>query len=646
MKNLYSEESVNFVRLKTDRFFTDYRNKFSYDGIIDKTYRFVEQFQLYDVELWARFVTQFKESTDDDSGWRGEYWGKMMRGACFVYSYTQNEKLYEILKDTVSNMMSAENDGRVSSYPIDKEFTGWDLWCRKYVILGMEYFLEICNDCEFEEKIIKFISRQADYICDRIGDDGKICITHTSYAWRGLNSSSILEPMVRLYSLTKDEKYLKFASYIISEGCIDTGNIFEYAYENGLYPYQYPVTKAYETISCFEGLLEYYRITGEEKYRTAVVNFADKILESDFTVIGSCGCTHELFDHSTVRQANTTNGELAQETCVTVTLMKFLYQVHLLTGDVKYADAFEISLYNAYLGAVNTEKSLCKRTFEENPDLRRDPMPFDSYSPLTADRRGKAVGGFKIMKDGTYYGCCACIGSAGIGLVSKIHILTTPEGFAVNLFIPGEVKTLSPLEKEVVFKTETAYPSDNKVSITVETSSSETFEVLLRCPKWSKNTEAKINGKKVCTADGYARIYREWSGCDKIEMEFDMSTYAVFPPVYNEQVIMTNVVADRNGDTVNIPTYDRQDPHALKSLALRRGPLMLAQDENLGCTPDIPADIKISSDNTIDVLPDKSDTAMLRVSVPLKDGSFMPLSDYASAGKDWNKKIAVWIKTK
>lgn len=120
-------------------------------------------------------------------------------------------------------------------------------------------------------------------------------------------------------------------------------NIFELAYENKLMLWQYSVTKAYEMMSCFEGLLEYYRVTGVERYKIAVVNFADRILEEDFTVIGCCGCTSEYFDHSTVRQANTTNPKIMQETCVTVTLMKLLYQLTLLTGDAKYADAFEIS---------------------------------------------------------------------------------------------------------------------------------------------------------------------------------------------------------------------------------------------------------------------------------------------------------------
>ena len=38
---------------------------------------------------------------DENLGWRGEYWGKMMRGACITYKYTQSSKLYGILENTV-----------------------------------------------------------------------------------------------------------------------------------------------------------------------------------------------------------------------------------------------------------------------------------------------------------------------------------------------------------------------------------------------------------------------------------------------------------------------------------------------------------------------------------------------------------------
>lgn len=42
--------------------------------------------------------------------------------------------------------------------------------------------------------------------------------------------------------------------------------------------------------SCFEGLLEYYRIKKNERYKTASINYADRILGTAFTVIGCCAC--------------------------------------------------------------------------------------------------------------------------------------------------------------------------------------------------------------------------------------------------------------------------------------------------------------------------------------------------------------------
>ena len=651
MRTLYEKNSVNYSRLETDKFFADYENRYSYSGILDKTYKFIEEFQLTDKELWKRFVQQFREDADAaDRGWRGEYWGKMMRGAAFVYTYTKNEKLYEILEETVEDMISAADElGRISTYPQDNEFCGWDLWSRKYVLLGMQYFLEICKNSELKDRIILSMRGQVDYLAERIGEDDKIRITHTSNFWRGLNSSSILEPVVRLYSLTREVKYLEFAEHIIRHGCIDTGNVFELAYENGLYPYQYPVTKAYEMISCFEGLLEYYRLTKNEKHKTAVVNFADKVLESDFTVIGCGGCTHELFDNSRARQTNTTNGAVSQETCVTVTFMKFLYQVYLVTGDPKYIDAFETSLYNAYLGAVNTDGKVCEEVLEPYPDCKKVPMPFDSYSPLVADRRGKAVGGLKVMSDNYYYGCCACIGSAGIGLVPKVHLVASEKGFAMNLFISGTAVTATPSGKKVTFETVTDYPANGKVSVKLTLDGAERFEILVRNPEWSKTTIAHVNGEKVDVQNGYIRFEKEWVTGDEIALELDMRTYAVFPKIYGEQVIMTGTVLDRDRNLAVIPVYDKQDPLAEKHIALRRGPLMLAQDDRLGYSVDTPIDVKVNADTTVDVkLSDGKSPyeSIVEVEVPLTDGAYMTVTDYASAGKDWESRMAVWFLTK
>jgi len=646
MRQLYQETTANYPRLKTDTFFADYANKYQYDGVIGWFSRFIEEFQLLDPVHWKRFVDQFRIHSDTEKGWRGEYWGKMMRGACFVYSSTRNPELYRVLTATVRDMLSAmEPCGRISSYPMEGEFDGWDLWCRKYVLLGMQYFLEINEDEELAKQIVASMCTQLDYIMTKVGPNG-IPIVKASHYWRGLNSSSLLEPVVRLYNLTGKQAYLDFAEHIVDCGGTEVANVFKLALADEMMPYQYPITKAYEMMSCFEGLLEYYRITGEEWLKTAILNFAGRVLETDFTVIGCCGCTHELFDHATVRQANTTNHFIMQETCVTVTLMKFLYQVHLLTGDVKYADAFEISLYNAYLGAVNTEKVIDRTILRDHPDWCAEPLPFDSYSPLTAGTRGNMIGGMRWMPDNHYYGCCACIGSAGIGLVPKMQLLTTEEGFVLNLFAGGTIQTKAPNGEKVTFRLVTEYPKDGKVTVLVEPERETRFTLLIRNPAWSENTALSVNGEKIPAIAGYNKLDRVWKPGDRVELELDMRVVTIRPIPYGHEILMNKHI----GNYV-IPVYDKEDPIAHKHIALRRGPVMLAQENRLGYSVEDPVDIRVNSDGTVDAVIPEKDSApyphILEMRIPLTDGTYQTVTDYASAGKLWTEesKMAVWMLT-
>ncbi len=650
MRPIYKEKTASFSYLSTDSFFVDYSNSYEYGSYIKTAIDFIEKKQLLKPELWNRFVERFRLQHDSkDGGWQGEFWGKMMRGGCFVYWASRNEQLYAALKATVEDILTTEEEsGRISSFKADKELFGWDIWGRKYVLLGLEYFLEICKpeDNELYDSIVKSLCRQVDYLISKIGDEeGKMLITLTSNTWRGLNSSSILEPIVRLYSITGEKRYLDFAEHIVACGGTQISNIFQLALEDNMYPYQYPITKAYEMISCFEGLLEYYRVTGVEEYKTAVINFSNKLLESEFTIIGSSGCTHEQFDHSTVRQANPTD-QVMQETCVTVTVMKFLYQVHLLTGEAKYADAFEVSLYNAYLGALNTEDIIGERAKRLMPDAIYEPLPFDSYSPLTSGNRGNGIGGLRYMNDRHYYGCCACIGAAGIGLVPKMQLLSTENGFVYNLFIASKITATTPSGKKIIFTTEGDYPKSGNIKLFLECETEEEFELCIRNPYWSEKTEIAVSGEAVLAQKGYTKIKRAWKSGDSIEITLDMRTKAIKPIPYGSQILMTKLSWEYNYIT---PSFDVEHPLAHKHLALQRGPIILAQDSRLGINPDSAVAIKVREDGFVDVVIPETDVAsfehIVEAHIPLENGEYMPLIDYSSAGKLWSdeSKIAVWI---
>ena len=178
------------------------QGKLNYQGFIKDLFVFINKKQLLDSSLWKKFVDVFKERPDsNDFRWRGEYWGKMMRGACVCYQYEQNEKLYKVLRETTIDLLSTQDKlGRISSYSVDKEFHGWDIWGRKYVLTALLHFYEICKENELKQRIINACSKHALYLVKKIGNkEGQIRITETSNFWLGVNSSSILEPIVNLY---------------------------------------------------------------------------------------------------------------------------------------------------------------------------------------------------------------------------------------------------------------------------------------------------------------------------------------------------------------------------------------------------------------------------------------------------------------
>ena len=176
---------------------------------------------------------------------------------------------------------------------------------------------------------------------------------------------------------------------------------------------------------------------------------------------------------------------------------------------------------------------------------------------------------------------------------------------------------------------------------------SEHFEIKIRNPHWSKTTKITVNQTPVAINDGYVAIQRTWTSEDEIAIVLDMRTEAIFPTPYGTDVLMNHVVWHEN---YIVPTFDREDPLAKHHIALRRGPLLLAQDTRLGYSTDAPVEFCVDESGFVNIHPcdDEVYPHIVAVNVPLTDGSFMTVTDYASAGKLWTEesKMAVWMRTK
>ena len=617
---------------------TNYSRTLEFQGVADRAAKFIQKKQLENAHYLKDFVNVYR-TEKDTTGWRGEYWGKTMRGHVLVYEYTRDRDYFEVLTESVRDMLTvAEPNGRVSSYAREREFDAWDIWCRKYAMLGMEYYLEICEDDELRKEIIQFVKGCADYILEHIGsEEGKMELVDATRSFGGINSSSILEPMVRLYNLTGEQKYLDFATYIVQSGGSKDVNVFECAYENKLAPYQYGISKAYELMSCFEGLLEYYYATGIEKYKIAVINFGKAIIDTELSVIGSCGITHELFDHTKTRQTVNLDME-QQETCVTVTWMKLCSRLWELTKDTAFLDCVEHSFYNAYLGALNVEGKYCDQAYQRFvvekgfPKIVNTYLLFDSYSPLIPKRRGIKIGGSQILDNLTYHGCCECIGAAGLGMFLRSAVVANKDGIFVNFFEAGK-STICYQGVNVELTMETEYPVDGKIKIGIKADKPTSFTLNVRVPGWAEKQ------------GGYLSYEKEWSE-DEISLEWDMPIRTVLPETWEDDVIYT----DSSNCT---PEYYLPGPMKVHHkeeednyIALMRGPLTLAADSRSGKEANSVFDFEPVGEvcEEKEIIPGVP--CLLKMRFKDHNGEIFYLVDYCSAGLDWQTEIAAWLPTK
>ncbi len=150
----------------------------------------------------------------------------------------------------------------------------------------------------------------ADHLLTQVGP-GKADIVKTGN-YRGMPSSSILEPMVYLYLRTGDKRYLDFAKYIVAQWETTDGPKLISAALTGLpvsERFPHPSTwwsyengqKAYEMMSCYDGLIELYRITGKQDYLNAVEKSVMDIIEKEINIAGS-GSAFECWYHGSEYQ--------------------------------------------------------------------------------------------------------------------------------------------------------------------------------------------------------------------------------------------------------------------------------------------------------------------------------------------------------
>jgi len=475
------------------------------------------------------YTVPFINKLDDGGGFTGEFWGKWFTSAALAYAWQPSAAYKSILDKSVSELLKAqESDGRLSSYSRANDFGSWDIWGRKYALLGLISHYDQTGD----KKSLKAACRATDALIE-IAGPGKKKLTETGLMIIGsLSSCSILEPVVLVYQRSGDKKYLDFARYLIrlwsepNEYNPRGLRLIEDALA-GVDPVLIAAPKGYEMMSCYEGLCELYRVTGEKRLLNAVVKFGKSVLHKEIMIVGS-GSSGELWCDGANRQTQIL--EQPMETCVTVTWMKLCYQLLQLTGDPVWADQMEVSLYNALMGAMVD-----------------DGKWWAYFSPLTGERMPSPM-----QVPVCQSSCCIANGPRGMLITPGWSVMKGKSGPVINLYSKGTWLHKLGNGTEIKITQETDYPVNKEILIHVDLPKPEHFTISLRIPAWNKSSALRVNDEIIkCMPGTYAHIKREWKNGDKIRLEMDLRGRIL------------------------------RAPGSVNELAVMRGPIVLALDSRM-----------------------------------------------------------------
>ena len=510
-----------------------------------------------------RLVEPFRNRTEDRC-WQSEFWGKWFTSAVLAYKYRPEPKLKAILDQAVSGLLSTQTaDGYIGNYADNKHLDQWDIWGRKYCMLGLLAYYDLTND----KKTILAVRKLADHLMKELSDTKSLIVKKGNH--HGMAASSVLEPICQLYSRTGDQRYLDFASEIvrqwetpdgpqlISKSGISVSQRFPKP-KNWFGPEQ--GQKAYEMMSCYEGLLELYRLTGKPEYLKAVEATWQNIYDEDINITGSGSSVECWFGG---KHLQTMHIDHYQETCVTATWIKLSQQLLRLTGESKYADAVEQTWYNALLGSM----------FKDGADWAK-------YSPLA----GKRLQGSEQC--GMGLNCCNASGPRGLFTFPLTAVMATKDGISINFFAEGSYKLQLPGGASVEVVQQTDYPVSGNITVKVLLTKEQQLKVRIRIPEWSKQNQLLVNGEPIAnvTPGSYAEVSRIWKSGDAISL-----------------------TADMRGRIVRIGERP-------ENIAIVRGPIVLCRDARLG-TPHV--------DETLLPVLDKEGTIKLEPVAVNQDGIWM-----------------------
>ncbi|SHF30117.1 hypothetical protein SAMN05444405_1072 [Bacteroides luti] len=486
----------------------------------------------------------------------GEHWGppfhdgdfyKWLEGVAAVYAVNKDPKLDALMDKAVAVIVKAQREDGYIHTPviIDEKNKGVDSHkAQKETVIGTKVgganeVGAFANRLNFEtynlghlmmagcvhyratgkKTLFNAAIKATDFLCH-------FYETASAELARNAICPSHYMGVVEMYRATGNPRYLELAKNLINiRGMVKNGtddNQDRIPFRDQKKAMGHAVRANY----LYAGVADVYAETGEKILKDNLESIWNDIVNRKMYVTGACGALYDgtspdgtCYEPDSIQKVHQSYGRAYQlpnstahnESCANIGNMLFNWRMLQTTGEEKYADVMETSLYNSVLAGVSLDG---KKFFYTNPLRLSKDFPYTLRWPRERQ---------------SYISCFCCPPNTVRTLCEAQNYAysISQKGVWFNLYGGNQLDTKLTDGSALTLTQVSDYPWDGKVVTTVDkVASKKAFSMNFRIPEWCEKATLTVNGKSVdadLSAGKYAEVNRVWKKGDVVELNLAMT---------------------------------------------------------------------------------------------------------------------------
>lgn len=327
---------------------------------------------------------------------------------------------------------------------------------------------------------------------------------------------------VELYRTTGNKQYLDLAEHFVDMRSRSTNGGDDNQDRIPLTQHREAIGHAVRANYLYAGVADLYAETGDSKLLEPLTSVWQNLVQKKLYITGGCGALYDgaspdgaikQGEITRVHQAYGRNYQLPNttahnETCANIANVLWCWRMFLISGDAKYIDVLERTLYNSVLSGVSLNGT---EYFYVNPLRVIDPLPTELRYPRT---RQPFFTSF----------CCPPNLVRTIIEIIGLAYSKTEDAMWVNLY-GSNVFSTELNGQNIKLEQKTEYPWKGDIQIELLECSGDEFALRLRVPDWADQMTASLNGAAIESLEtklGYLEIRRKWRAGDTLKLHLPM----------------------------------------------------------------------------------------------------------------------------